>query len=302
MGLESKIFILFHSLMVFSNNKNSVRALGNYRDNMSFSALSRALKSEDHEVRILALESLSRIGLKAAYPLFITSLKDPYRTVGIAASNILIRTGKDTVPVLMEELKHVEYEHRAMIIEVLGKIGDNASIPAIVPHIKEEEPVVRNASALALARIGDKGAISLILREIREGKVYFSITPEGLRDDMKSMDLYKKLFAAFLLSLSQDQEAKRMLKKMAENNYGWTRCFIVRMFDDMGKPEDFPLLANMTKDDDVWVRRAAVEVLGNIGDDSVLSILINAANDKDNWVRTSAQASLDKIKARKKQV
>jgi HEAT repeat protein len=298
MGILDKVFILYHSLMVFTNDKKSVRALGHYRDNMSFSALSRAVKSEDSEVRILALESLSRLGLKATIPLFVTALKDSNRLVNIAASNVLIRTGKEAVPVLIEDLKHEEFEQRAQIIEILGKIGDTSAIPALTPHIKEEEVMVRLATALALARIGDKGAISLILQGIRENKIYFSYLAEGLKDDLKSADLYRKLFAAYTLAMSNDQDAKRLLIRLLENNYGWTRCFIIRMFIDIGKPEDISKILTMLKDDDIWVRRAAVEVLGEIGNEAIIPALISASNDNDSWVRSSAETSIDKIKAK----
>ncbi|MDD5491057.1 MAG: HEAT repeat domain-containing protein [bacterium] len=299
MSLIDKFFILYHSLLVFANDKKAVRALGNYRDNMSFSALSRAVKSEDPEIRILALESLSRLGLKATIPLFVTALKDHNRLVSIAASNVLIRTGKEAVPVLIEDLKHEEFEQRAQIIEILGKIGDTNAIPALTPHIKEEEAVVRLATALALARIGDKGAISLILQGIKDNRIYFSFSPGGLEDDLKSMDLFRKLFAAYPLAMSNHLEAKRILLKLLDTNYGWTRCFIIRMFADIGALEDIPRIAVMIKDEDIWVRRAAVEVLGAIGNDSAIPILITAANDSDSWVRSSAQVSLDRIKARK---
>lgn len=298
MGIEDKILILFHSLMVFANNKNSVRALGNYRDNLSFNALSRAVKSEDPEIRILALESLSRLGLKAAIPLFITALKDPNRMVSIAASNILVRSSKEAVPILVEDLKHVEFEQRAQIIEILGKIGDTNATPALVTHIKEEEIVVRLATALALARIGDKGAISLILQGIKNNQIYFSYSASGLQEDLKSTDLYKKLFAAYTLAISNDKGAKRTLLKLLEANYGWTRCFIIRMFADIGTPEDIPLIASIVNDEDIWVRRAAVEVLGEIGNASVIPVLVAAANDNDSWVSASATTAIDKIKAK----
>ncbi len=300
MGLLEKASIIYHGVKATTGNKDSLRALGNYRDNMSFSILTRVLKSENHESRILALESLSRVGFKAAIPLFITSLKDRNRLVSIAASNILIRTGKSAVPVMIEELKHVDFEQRAQIMDILGKIGDTSAIPAITPHIKEEEAVARLAAALALARIGDKGAIPLILQGIKEGKIYFSFMPSGLQDDLKSADLFRKIFAAYTMAVSKDQAAKQLLIKLVENNYGWTRCFIVRMFVDIGTPEDFPLLLGMVKDDDIWVRRGAVEVLGEIGDSTVMPGLVAAANDNDSWVRSSAASAINKIKARGK--
>ncbi len=298
MGIENKILILFHSLMVFANNKDSVRALGNYRDNLSFNALSRAVKSEDQEIRILALESLSRLGLKAAIPLFVTALKDPNRMVNIAASNILVRSSKEAVPILVEDLKHEEFEQRAQIIEILGKIGDISATPALVTHIKEEELVVRLATAIALARIGVKGAIPLILQGIKDNKIFFSYSASALQGDLKSADLYKKLFAAYALARSKDKEAKTTLLKLLETNYGWTRCFIIRMFADIGTPEDIPLLSRMVQDDDVWVRRAAVEVLGEIGNSAVIPVLVAAANDNDSWVSSSATTAIDKIKAK----
>ena len=299
MGIVNKILILFHSVMIFANSKNSVRALGNYRDNRSFSALSRAVNNADPEIRILALESLSRLGLKATIPLFITALKDPNRMVSIAASNILIRTGKEAAPILIEDLKHVEFEQRAQIIEILGKIGDVSAVPALIPHIKEDEVAVRLAVALALARIGDKGAIPLILQGIKNNQIYFSYSASGLLDDLKSTDLYKKLFAAYPLARSNNKEAKRTLLKLLDTNYGWTRCFIIRMFADIGTPEDIPLISSMVKDEDVWTRRAAVEVLGEIGSDSVIPVLVAAANDNDSWVSSSATTTIDRIKARK---
>jgi HEAT repeat protein len=218
----------------------------------------------------------------------------------MAASNILIRTGKEAVPVLIEDLKQVEFEQRAQIIEILGKIGDVSATPALVPHLKEEEVKVRLAAALALARIGDKGAGSLILQGIKDNQIYFSYNASGLQDDLKSTDLYKKIFAAYTLAMSHDQEAKWILLKLLDANYGWTRCFIIRMFADIGAPEDIPRIASMVKDEDIWVRRAAVEVLGEIGNASVIPVLVAASNDNDSWVRTSAATATDRIKAKNK--
>ena len=68
------------------------------------------------------------------------------------AGILLTRAGRRAEPLLEEALK--DGRHLAMVIGVLGSIGDPAVLPEIQPFVQSKDPEVANAARDAIRVIG----------------------------------------------------------------------------------------------------------------------------------------------------
>lgn len=91
----------------------------------------RLLSSNDHEFRILAIESLSRLPGDESSRLLIKSLGDPYRIVADYASECLSKKAKLNLDLLLEHLNTTDENIRFLVIKTVGSIGGLAFNPII---------------------------------------------------------------------------------------------------------------------------------------------------------------------------
>lgn len=91
----------------------------------------RLLSSNDHEFRILAIESLSKLPGDESSRLLIKSLGDPYRIVADYASECLSRKAKLNLDLLLEHLNTSDENVRFLVIKTVGTIGGMAFNPII---------------------------------------------------------------------------------------------------------------------------------------------------------------------------
>jgi HEAT repeat protein len=137
--------------------KASALALGTIRDKSAVPALIETLKdkNEDWKVRDAAAGVLGcEIGDKRAIPALIEALKDESKEVRRSAlmpldilleDMTIIVKDKRVVPALIEALKDEDGEVRESAVSVLGKLGDERAIPALVDHLKAVSDKILNA-------------------------------------------------------------------------------------------------------------------------------------------------------------
>lgn len=160
------------------------------------------LSSEDEDVRRLAVERLSSLGLDVAVPLLIECLGDVSWRVrksavdrlavladgdAIAAALIaalsdgdnpgrrnaavdaLVRTGRAAVARLIEALSSDDPDVRKFVVDSLAGIGDPRAIQPLIGCIEDSDPNVRAAAADALGAIGGREAERALLEAAVDG-------------------------------------------------------------------------------------------------------------------------------------
>jgi HEAT repeat protein len=90
-----------------------------------------------------------------------------------AVVEALVGLGKQAVPALLEALA-AKREHRKLIADALGLIGDVRGAIALAPFIDDEDANVRVAVAEALGRIGGTAARNALVRALGRGELLLS--------------------------------------------------------------------------------------------------------------------------------
>jgi len=86
------------------------------------------------------------------------------------AADALGRIGAPAVPALIEALKNADPAVRLEVVEVLGRMGDEAAdaVPSLLKLLDDPDPGVRKAAARTLGQIGPaaKDAVPALMRAL----------------------------------------------------------------------------------------------------------------------------------------
>lgn len=140
---------------------NATHALGKLADARAADALCRLLDSEDNKtVRLKTLVALGQIGDARAVPsvarLIGSGDVDVVANVNIVMARFAAAAHAPTVAALTNERWQVR-EHAA---ELLGILGDDVAVPALVSTLHDAHWQVRFAAANALGEIGSAEALA----------------------------------------------------------------------------------------------------------------------------------------------
>lgn len=127
----------------------------------------QATRSEDADVREIALRALARIADPAAVEPLIQALSsaEPWLIPRIA--DILARHGEAAIdPLLILLEQSPRQSSRAWAANVLGELDAQRAFPALVRHLGDPDDEVRGKSATALGRLGDRRAIPQLLEHL----------------------------------------------------------------------------------------------------------------------------------------
>ena len=125
--------------------------------------LHQRLRDKDSDVRVACAKAVWMIqrDADASVPVLITALREP---VSWEAALVLARIGpsaSNAVPALIERLKREKVprplRETCVAALALGQIGA-ASVPALIPILRHEDPRVRTSAALALGYVGAPAA------------------------------------------------------------------------------------------------------------------------------------------------
>lgn len=116
-------------------------------------ALLGALKSDNEEVRLYAVEALARIDARAAAPHFIPLLAGAPRLRG-RVQQVLVGLGDEIVPMLRKEIDKASPELRSGLLEVLGQFKSVDLSETLYESLVDRNPdIVKQAAAALRTRI-----------------------------------------------------------------------------------------------------------------------------------------------------
>jgi len=250
------------------------------------------LKNEDPWVRHNAVEALGRMGLKdekvrKAVPDLIEALADPLLRADIA--RVLGMIGSDeAVPALIECLNDGNREVRGNATEALGHLRDRRSVPALIEKLADENARVRFSAALSLGRIGDARALPALRKAL-------------LEDPDVMVRTYAAASIGIIGDLTKDKSgAPALIKALRDKEIEVVRTAA----SSLGRLKDegavLPLTALLSHENS-FVRSDAAWALGVIGDASALPSLRARLNDGDEMVEASVRLAIEKIEKQGKQ-
>jgi len=137
----------------------AAQLLGDLELRQAVPELCRLLTDRDHEVRVVAVRSLGRIGDPAAAWRLIASLDLHDPVPSLLATHTLVQLGADAEVTLSAALDHPEARVRAVCLDALGLIGATGAAVRMARVLREDGNLdVRVAAAAGLGRLGTRTA------------------------------------------------------------------------------------------------------------------------------------------------
>jgi HEAT repeat protein len=122
------------------------------------------LTDRDHEVRVVAVRALGRIGdAKAAWRMIASlDLRDPVPS--LLATQALVQMGRGAEVTLSAALDHPQARVRAVCLDALGLLGATGAVSRMARVLADDEVLdVRVAAATNLGRLGARGALQPLI-------------------------------------------------------------------------------------------------------------------------------------------
>ena len=150
----------------WSVRRTAANALGMIGDHRAVPSLINALEDSDWHVRKYAAVSLGKMQDERAIPILLEAMDDEDADVRWKAMLALGKLGESAVDPLIKTLKNKNWRVRAKSSEVLGKIGGEKALNALICLLlgkrKDNNRHVRGKAAEGLGRIGDERALEAL--------------------------------------------------------------------------------------------------------------------------------------------
>jgi HEAT repeat protein len=266
-------------------------------------------KDPDEQVRLSVVKSLARIRIRPAIDALITMLQDSDGGVVDAAGEALAAIGRVALPGLVQTLKGEHLGARAEAIETLGKIGDEAAVPHLIPCLQDDRKPwlgdpISQITARALRQIATEDALNAVTAwEKRQAKKVGKtstqsvapVTSNGVEPDAEVPEMAvnrQEILPRLVEAVRTAQEPNRDDAAKALRNYAKAM-----QGDDIGDEMVKPLIINL-KHPDWHVRWAMAEALGWIHGPSTAGALTSSLDDPSWMVRVAVIHALVEMKDR----
>lgn len=93
-----------------------------------------------------------------------------------AAVEILTRLGQEALPSLLEEVSCNDADVRKFVLDILGDIGDETAMGAMVAALADQDQNVRNAAAENLGKLKAAPAVPALLASMETADLWFRFT------------------------------------------------------------------------------------------------------------------------------
>ena len=204
----------------------------------------QATRTEDADVREIALRALARIGDPLAVGPLIIALGTAESWLAPRIADILARHGELVIAPLMTVLRDSPHPTaRAWAANVLGEVRAQAAFPALIHGLDDPEDEVRAKSATALGRLGDRRAISYLLDHMLSDPAPF----------------VRARIAGTLGQFGGPEVIDRLVRALGDPAW-WVRMRSIEALEQIGSPAEGPLIVALDDADPEIRARASVSL------------------------------------------
>jgi len=200
-------------------------------------------------------------------------LKSPIPRERWMAARVLGNLGDDrAVDALLACLTRDDHAVSRYAILSLGKLGDPRVLPKLRDILAGDDLQLKSATATALADLGDTTAIPLLMDQI---------TPEiiQLRNGQPGRDISYSIANA--LGKLKATQSVDLLMQLVTHSQSGTRVQALRALGDIGDLKAAPRVRTALMDRDFHVRTTAVKILTKLGDvDAVDDLIVLLGREK----------------------
>ncbi len=229
----------------------------------------QATRTEDGDVRDIALRALARIADPGSVAPLTTALESADAWLAPHVADILARHGETAVESLLALLdRDAPPRSRAWAANVLGELRAAPALTALLRSLDDPDDEVRAKSATALGRLGDRSAVGPLL--------------ERLLTD--SAPFVRARIANALGQFGDVDVTDRLVHALGDPAW-WVRVRSVEALERIGPSAEQPLLSALDHTDRDIRGRAAV-TLERLGSPAVLATVVRDADDADEAAAT----------------
>jgi len=207
-----------------------------------------ATRTEDADVREIALRALARIGDPRAVGPLVEALKHSEVWLVPRIADILTRHGALSIDPMIAFLEDpARHPARAWAASILGEVGAARAFPALVRALNDLDDEVRAKSASALGRLGDGRAVSYLLDHLLSDPAPF----------------VRARIAQALGQFDEPEVVERLVRALGDPAW-WVRMRSVEALEQVGTRAEGPLLLALD-DSDPEIRIRAAGALERLG-------------------------------------
>jgi HEAT repeat protein len=207
-----------------------------------------ATRTEDSDVREVALRALARIADPGAVEPLIKALENAKLWLAPRIADILARHGEAVIAPLIAFLDEGNHRPaRAWAANVLGEIRAQRAFPSVVRLLDDSQDEVRAKAATALGRMGDRRAVGYLLDHLLSDPAPF----------------VRARISAALGQLGSPEVIDRLVRALGDPAW-WVRMRTVEALEHVGSVAEGPLLIALD-DSDPEIRLRAAAALERLG-------------------------------------
>lgn len=238
----------------------------------------QAARSEDTDVREIALRALARIADPRAVGPLVAALSNADGWLTARIADILARHGEAAVGPLIALLDaSSQHPSRAWAANVLGELRAQRAFPVLVRALGDPNDEVRAKAATALGRLGDRRAINHLLDHLLTDPAPFV-----------------RVRIACTLGQFGGPEVIEHLVRALRDPAWWVRMRSVEALEQIGPSAEGPLIVALDDPDPV-IRSRAAGTLERLGVPARLVRMIevgeNVSEASDTLVRLSTEGA-----------
>ncbi len=208
----------------------------------------QATRTEDADVREIALRALARIGDPRAVEPLVEALKQAENWLAPRIADILVRHGEPVAEPMLAFLRDTtRHPARAWAANILGELKVSRSFPVLVSALKDLDDEVRAKAAGALGKLGDRRAVTYLLDHLLSDPAPF----------------VRARIAGALGRFADTEVIDRLVRALGDPAW-WVRMRSVEALEQIGATAEGPLsVALDDPDPEIRIRAAvALERLG----------------------------------------
>lgn len=255
--------------------QKSISLLELTSDNVNMKPFLEAIKSNYPEVKIFAVDKLSKIKTPEVLDIFLELLLDKKPEVRIIVARALGEMGdKKAVPALLGIINDKDVNVQIEVVKALGRLAAPEAVDAVIPLLDAKDINIVKASIETLGQIGDQKAAGYLMQfllnndpSIRES----TAVALGKIKDPRSV--------VHLISALSDKEEK-------------VRWYAADSLGKLKTGEAVEPLIKLLSDTSARVRESAATSLGQIGSEKAVEYLIKMLDDPDQRVKEQAAEAL----------
>ncbi|MDH5282332.1 MAG: HEAT repeat domain-containing protein [Gemmatimonadota bacterium] len=205
-------------------------------------------RSEDGDVREIALRALARIADPRAVDRLVTALREAQPWLAPRIADILMRHGEAVVDPMIAFLQEPSrHPARAWAANILGELKAPRAFSALVGALKNLDDEVRAKAAGALGKLGDRRAVTYLLDHLLTDPAPF----------------VRARIATALGQFAGNEVVDRLVRSLGDPAW-WVRMRSVEALEQIGVAAETPLrIALDDPDPEIRIRAAvALERLG----------------------------------------